>query len=134
VGVNLAIRVMRPGAPICSTAQANASVAPRQRSASTSVKSGASGTQRRQFLEEQRALHVSAEDVRGKLIDGTVARYQSCGRLGSDLRNPGITVRRVADQREVVGDVRRRDTELCAHARVVANLPAPAIDLHDTRA
>src|SRR5205823_11821184 len=92
------------------------------------------GTQCRQFLEEQRELHVMAEDGRGKLIDRTVARYQPCGRLGSDLRNPGITVRRVADEREVVGDVRRRDTELRAHARVVANLPGLAIDLHDAGA
>jgi hypothetical protein len=51
VGVNLAIRVMRPGAPICSAAQANASVAPRQRSASTSVKSGASVRSVANFLK-----------------------------------------------------------------------------------
>src|SRR5580704_13518913 len=92
------------------------------------------GTQRRQFLKQQRALKVVAEDMRGELLDRTVALDQSCGRLGSDFRNSRITVRCVADEREVVGDVRRRDTELRTHARVVANLPAPAIDLHHARA
>src|SRR5262249_28420145 len=114
--------------------QPNAFVGPRQRSASTSVKSRASVRSVASFLKSSASSTVIAEDMRGKLLDFTVARYQPCGRLGSDPGNPGITVRRVADEREVVGDVRRRDTELCAHARVVANLPALAIDLHDTRA
>jgi hypothetical protein len=37
-------------------------------------------------------------------------------------------------EREVVGDVRGRDTEFRAHARLIANLSAPAIDLHDALA
>ena len=36
--------------------------------------------------------------MRRKLLDRTVARYQPCGRLGSNFRNPGITVRRVSDE------------------------------------
>jgi hypothetical protein len=35
-------------------------------------------------------------------------------------------------EREVVGDVRGRDTEF--RARLIANLRAPAIDLHDALA
>jgi len=89
VGVNLAIRVMRPGAPICSAAQANAvrRSAPAQRLDVS--KERRVGTQRRQFLEEQREFQAIAEDVRGKLIDRTVARYQPCAVLAPIFGIPG---------------------------------------------
>jgi hypothetical protein len=53
LGVNLAIRGTRPDAPICSVMQANALVAPRQRSAATPVKSGASVRSVASFLKSR---------------------------------------------------------------------------------
>ena len=44
---------------------------------------------------------------------------------------PGIAVGGVADEREVVGDQRRRHAELGAHAGCVADRLACAIDLDD---
>src|SRR5258707_954684 len=72
-----------------------------------------------------------AEDGIGEVFDGAVARDQRGRRLRADARNAGISVRGIADQREVIGNPVRRYAELGAHAGVVAYLSALAIDLHD---
>src|SRR5690606_16164278 len=46
-------------------------------------------------------------------------------------RQPGISVRRIADEREPVRNQRGLDAELLAYRRRVADLLAAAIDLHD---
>jgi hypothetical protein len=79
----------------------------------SATKSGALGLFRRElrpfskprsatnFLKSS-ALKVVAKGVRGELLDRTVARDQSCGRLVSDFRNSRITVRSVAMHRGIL--------------------------------
>jgi hypothetical protein len=59
-----------------------------------------------------------------------VLGYETCRGLCADARDARETVGGIADKREVVRDVRRCNTELCAYPHIIANLAAPAIDLH----
>ena len=51
--------------------------------------------------------------------------------FGAPAGQAGEAVGGVADQREVVGDRRRRHAELLDHAGFVAHLPRAAVELHD---
>ena len=70
-----------------------------------------------------------AEDAGGKLLDLSVAIDHARGGLRSETRDAGIAVAGIGHERDVVGDERRRDAELLAHAAIVSD-PALAVDLH----
>ncbi len=91
------------------------------------------GAQRREFLEEQRELALFAENVSRKFFDLTVVIQKLRGGPGADPGDAGITVGRIAHEREQVRNERRIDAELFAHRGRIANDFAPAVDLHNTR-
>jgi hypothetical protein len=65
------------------------------------------GAQRREFLEEQRELAPSAENVRRKVFDPPIANQKLGGGLGADPRDTGVAVGRIAYEREQVRNKRR---------------------------
>src|SRR5262249_44543281 len=73
------------------------------------------GPQRRQLLEEQCLNATLAEHVRREGLDGSVSVEQPRRTDRAQPRDPRITVRAVAYEREKIGDQRRFDAELCAH-------------------
>src|SRR5688572_14760097 len=87
--------------------------------------------QRREGLEEQRAVAILPEKACGKLLDVAMLTDEARRGFAADAGDAWIAVGRIADQREVVGDERRRDPEFRLYARGVANLAASAIDLDD---
>ena len=95
---------------------------PRQRSASTSRNSGASSRSVASFLNSSACLAALAQDLRRERLDRAVAVEHARRGDRPDARDAGIAVGRIADERKVVGDERRRDAELRAHARVVVDL------------
>src|SRR5262249_13545347 len=89
------------------------------------------GAQRGELLEQQRKIAPISKQVRGEFFDRAVLVEElRCGD-GADSGNPGVTVRRVADESEVVGNQLRRHSELLAHALGIANVLGLPIDLHD---
>jgi hypothetical protein len=92
------------------------------------------GAQGREFLEEQCELALFAENLPRKVLDLTVAIQNSGGGPGTDSRNAGVAVGRVAHEREQVRNELRADTELFAYPCGIANGFAPAVDLHHARA
>ena len=60
------------------------------------------GAQRREFLEEQRELARSAENVRRKVFDPPVANQKLGSSPWSDPRDAGVAVGRIAYEREQV--------------------------------
>ncbi len=62
-----------------------------------------------------------------------VARENGGGRLRAPAGEPREPVSVVADQREPVGDRRRRHAELLSHRGLVEQAPLPAVELDDPR-
>ena len=91
-----ATRAASLASPILPANSVKVGVAPRQRSVSTSSKSGASVSQRRERLEEEHALAVLAEDLGRKLLDRAVAPDEPGRRLGPAAPQSRVTVRGVA--------------------------------------
>ena len=86
---------------------ANASVGPRQRSSSTLRNSGASVLSVARCLNSSARSRRVAEHRRRKVFDRAVPVQEPRRRDRADARNARIAVRRVADEREEVGDQRR---------------------------
>src|SRR5204863_9504594 len=87
-------------------------------------------SERRQILEQQRALAIGAEHFWRKRLDGPVA-IEECGCGGrTDATNSRIAILRIADERQQVRNQIRVDSELRAHAFGVSNLHTLADDLH----
>ena len=78
--------------------------------------------QRRQPLEKQRKIPALAQHRRRECFDGTMAIQQLRSADRADSGNARIAIRRVTDQREVVGNQRGFDTELLADPSRVADL------------
>ena len=79
-------------------------------------------------------VHVPLAPVRGDGFEMAKLGENGSRRLRAPARQARIAVGRVADQREVVGDRRRRDAELLDDAGLVARDARPAIQLDDARA
>src|SRR6187402_1746375 len=74
---------------------------------------------------------VLPENGRGEILEGAVLVDKPGCTDGTDARNPRITIRGVADEREEVGDVFGVDTILRPHARGIQDLLRPAQHLDD---
>src|SRR6267143_3589860 len=86
--------------------------------------------ERRQLLEQQRSLTVVPQHLRGEVLDAAVLVEEASRRDRSDPRNAGIAVRRVADERQEIGDEHGLDAELLAHPGRVTDLLSFTVDLH----
>ena len=124
-------RSSRRGASMRSVHDANALVGPRHRNSSTSRNKAAS------VLSVARSLNRSARSRRSPSTAGgkfsiVPCRFRSCAAvIGSDPGNAWIPVRRIADEREEIGNQAGLDAELLANAllRLAIFLPF-AVDLH----
>jgi len=97
------------------------------------LEEGRIGAQGREILEEQRELALFAENVGREIFDLTVTIQKPGSGLRADPRNAGVTVGRIAYEREQVRYERRIDAKLFAYPSGIANRFAPAVDLHDAR-
>src|SRR5688572_11535828 len=70
------------------------------------------GSQRRQRLEQKRELVPSAENGGRELLDGAVPVEQLRRGRRSDAWDARIAVGRIADEREIVGNLRWQNAEL----------------------
>ncbi len=76
-------------------------------------------------------VHAPLPMVVGDPVDVAELRQHARGRLGTPALQPRIAVGAVADQRQVVGDRRRRHAELRDDTGLVAQDPAQAVELDD---
>src|ERR1041385_6767764 len=89
------------------------------------------GSEGRQALEEQRELAPLRRQVlRREILDGAVAVDKTPGGHFADAVDSWIAVRRVADQREKVGNALRLDAVLGAHGAGVQQLVGAPVHLH----
>ena len=110
-------RSCRRPSPSRSAQAANAGVGPRQRRSADVVEDLRARPQRRQVLEEQRQVAPLAEHLGREVLDAAVLVHEPGGGDTADAGDARVAVGRVADEGEQVGDQRRVDAELLAHAR-----------------
>src|SRR5687767_7093472 len=82
--------------------------------------------ERGELLEEQREFTLLAEHRGWQMLDGAVFVQHPRGRGRADARDAGVSVRRIADERQVIGNEVGRDPKLRAHAVGVSDIVAPA--------
>ena len=82
------------------------------------------------MLEQQRTLAVFSQHTSGEGLDRAVLIQQPTCRHAADPGDPRISVLRVTDQGEQIGDQLRLHPELLAYGYRIADFLGPAIDLH----
>src|SRR5437588_47762 len=96
------------------------------------VEEARAGPERRQILEEEgRAAPVIAEDGGGEVLDDAVAVQQTRRGFWTDPRDARISIRRIADEREEVGNEDGVHSKLLANACRIEDPPASPVNLPD---
>ena len=123
-------RSCRRRSPSRSAYAANVGAGPRQRRSADVSKMSAPVRSVARSLKSSARSRRSPSTSGGKSSIAAVLVHEPRGGDAADPGDARIAVGRVADEGEQVGDQRRLDAELLAHAGRVADRVCPAVDLH----
>src|SRR5688500_13232975 len=90
------------------------------------------GAQCCEILEQKSELTTVAEYARGEFLDGSVFVEKLRSSPRTDPGKPGISIRRIANESQVVGYQRGDDTELLPHQLRRPDVARLPVDLHDS--